>query len=71
MCSKNRTPLGERISRRAASVIYKETLPGVPAGKYVVIQFDASFANKKVSVETVTMMLDNDGKWRLSGYYIR
>jgi ribosomal protein S17E len=36
----------------------------------VVIQFDASFENKKSAIETVTPMLDKDGKWRVAGYYV-
>ena len=47
------------------------SLPGAPDGEYVVLQFDTSFANKKEAVETVTPMLDKDGKWKVSGYYIK
>jgi hypothetical protein len=45
-------------------------LPGAPDGEYVVIQFESSFEKKKSAVETVTPMLEKDGKWRVSGYYI-
>lgn len=27
--------------------------------------------NKKSAIETVTPMMDKDGKWRVSGYYIK
>jgi len=37
----------------------------------VVIQFDSSFEHKQTAVETVTPMLDTDGKWRVSGYFIK
>jgi len=37
----------------------------------VVIQFQTSYENKKSAVETVTPMVDPDGEWRVSGYYIR
>ena len=40
-------------------------------GEYVVIQFETSFENKKAAVETVTPMMDKDGIWRVSGYYIK
>jgi len=43
----------------------------VPDGEYVVIQYDSSFEHKQSAVETVTPMLDKDGKWRVSGYYIK
>ncbi|MCI0409445.1 MAG: DUF4019 domain-containing protein, partial [Acidobacteria bacterium] len=66
-----RNPLGRLVSRKPKSRQYAETLPGAPDGKYVVIQYDASFENKKTAVETVTPMLDGDGKWRVSGYFIK
>ena len=50
---------------------YRTELPGAPDGKYVVIQYRSSFANKENAVETVTPMLDQDGQWRVSGYYLK
>lgn len=66
-----RRPLGKVIRRNVKSKQYMTSLPGAPDGKYVVIQYETSFANKKSAIETVTPMLDNDGKWRVSGYYIK
>lgn len=66
-----RKPLGTRVSRELKSKTYAQSLPGAPDGEYVVIQFNTSFENKKSAVETVTPMLDTDGIWRVSGYYIK
>lgn len=66
-----RKPLGETIYRRLKSAVYKTSLPGAPDGKYFILQFDTSFKNKKTALETVTSMLDKDGKFRISGYYIK
>ena len=66
-----RNPLGKLISRKVKSKMYKTSLPGAPDGEYVVIQFEASFDNKKSAIETVTPMLEKDGNWRVSGYYIK
>ncbi|MEM7223777.1 MAG: DUF4019 domain-containing protein [Pseudomonadota bacterium] len=66
-----RRPLGETRSRELLSTSYWTELPGAPDGHYVLIQFDTSFENKRNSVETITPMLDQDGKWRVSGYYIK
>ena len=66
-----RTPLGKVLSRKVMSRQYTESLPGAPDGKYVVIQYQTSFERKKSAVETVTPMVDPDGTWRVSGYYIR
>jgi hypothetical protein len=46
-------------------------MPGAPDGEYYVIQYDTSFEKKKSAVETITPMVDKEGKWRVSGYYIR
>jgi hypothetical protein len=66
-----RKPLGDLVSRKFKSAQYTKSLPGAPDGEYVVLQFSTSFANKKEAVETVTPMLDKDGKWKVSGYYIK
>ncbi|MFH2138195.1 MAG: DUF4019 domain-containing protein [Candidatus Omnitrophota bacterium] len=66
-----RTPLAEILSRKLETAQYFTTLPGAPDGEYVVIQYETSFKNKKSAMETVTPMLDKDGKWRVSGYYIK
>jgi hypothetical protein len=66
-----RKPLGKVIRRNVKSKQYTSSLPGAPDGEYVVIQYETSFENKKAAIETVTPMLDQDGKWRVSGYYIK
>jgi uncharacterized protein DUF4019 len=66
-----RKPFGDLLSRKLKNAQYATSLPGAPDGEYVVIQYDTSFANKKAAVETVTPMLDKDGKWRVSGYFIK
>jgi len=66
-----RDPLGKMLSRKLKSATYTKTLPGAPDGEYVVIQYESSFEHKQSAVETVTPMLDKDGKWRVSGYYIK
>lgn len=69
--SAARKPLGPLVSRRIKVAQYETTLPGAPDGQYVVILYDTSFAHKKSAIETVTPMLDKDGKWHVAGYYIR
>ena len=66
-----RSAMGDLLSRSAKSAQYTTSLPGAPDGEYVVIQFSTSFTNKKSAIETVTPMKDPDGKWRVSGYYIK
>lgn len=66
-----RGPLGD-IQRRKL-VIDEETtsLPGAPDGRYHVLQFSSTFANKELATETVTLMRGEDGIWRAAGYFIK
>jgi hypothetical protein len=66
-----RMPLGKVISRELKTKVYQTTLPSAPDGQYVVIQFETSFENKKSAIETIIPMFENDGQWRVSGYYIK
>ena len=66
-----RKPLGRMTSRRLKAKNHTTALPGAPDGEYVVVQFETSFENKKSAIETITPMLDKDGQWRVSGYYIK
>ncbi len=66
-----RKPLGRLVSRKPKLAKYETSMPGGPDGQYVVIQYDSSFADKKSAAETVTPMLEKDGHWRVSGYYIK
>lgn len=66
-----RAPFGKLLSRKVKSQQHATSLPGAPDGKYVVIQYETSFQNKKSALETVTPMLGKDGAWRVSGYYVR
>lgn len=66
-----RRPLGDMTNRSLQSAQYTTSLPGAPDGEYVVIQFATSFENKEAAIETVTPMRDEDGQWRVSGYFIK
>jgi hypothetical protein len=76
-----RSPLGRLVSRTLKSREYTEKMPTTRviggkvytwgSGRYVVLQYDAVFANKASAVETVIPMADHDGVWRVSAYSIR
>lgn len=69
--SAARGPFGSLKSRELKSAEFYTTLPGAPDGEYVVLTFNSSFDQKASAVETVTVMLDRDASWRVSGYFIR
>jgi Protein of unknown function (DUF4019) len=66
-----RGPLGRVVSRTFKDAQYTKSLPGAPDGEYVVIHYDTSFEHKQSAVETIVPMLDKDGQWRVSGYFIK
>ncbi len=66
-----RGSLGAVLSRRLKSHAFATTMPGAPDGEYVIIQFETSFENKKIAIETIMPMVDEDGAWRVAGYYIK
>jgi len=66
-----RSPLGAVVNRTLKHAESVTQLPGAPDGDYVVMQFDTQFEKKRAGVETVTPMLDTDGRWRVSGYFVR
>jgi len=66
-----RRPLGKAETREFKEAKFARELPRVPKGEYWVIQFATTFEGPIRTIETVTPMLDKDGKWRVSGYYIK
>ncbi len=68
---KARAPFGPVRQRNLITAAYRTELPGVPPGQYVVMQYEADVTGGRKVVETVTPMMEHDGHWRVSGYYIR
>jgi hypothetical protein len=66
-----RSPLGAVKSRNLESATFTRKLPDASDGEYVVIQYKTDFANKPAKVETVTVTRDEDGSWRVAGYFIK
>lgn len=66
-----RGPLGALKSRSLLGAKYTTEIPNAAKGEYVIMQFRTSFDSKENAVETVTPMLDDEGVWRVSGYFIR
>jgi len=67
----NRAPQGKVLSRKLKSATYAKNPPNAPEGEYVIIQYDTDFEHKPGAVETVVPNLEKDGKWRVSGYFIK
>ncbi len=59
------------VSRQLISEEYTTKMEGAPDGEYVVLKYKTKFEKKEYADEVVVPMLDTDGKWRVSGYYIK
>ncbi len=66
-----RSALRGVVSRELVSAKYQEKMPGAPDGEYVILVYKTTFERKADAQEVVVPMLDKDGKWRVSGYYIK
>ena len=66
-----RKKAGKFVSRTIINKQLVHDLPGAPHGDYVVIQYKTKFATKGDSVETVAASKEKDGKWRVSGYFVK
>jgi len=62
---KMRAPFGAFTERTPSTTIYN------PDNGFVTSSFKSKFANKSDLEETVTTILDSDGKWRVTGYSTR
>ncbi len=62
---------GKAVSRKVESKRRTRYLPTGPAGEYVIIEFESSFEHKSKAAETVTLMRDRDGVWRVANYFIK
>ncbi len=68
--TRSRQPLGSVQTRVPKSAEFAHELPRAPKGDYWVFQFATNFDGTE-AIEVVTPMLDKDGKWHVSGYFIK
>jgi hypothetical protein len=61
-------PFGKNLSRELIAKHYYTSLPELPDGQYIVIKYKSSFENRTSALETINLILENDGKWRVFGY---
>jgi hypothetical protein len=66
-----RAQFGAVKLRTVESATYATSLPGAPAGEYVVIQYLTRLEGDRTAVETVTPQRAKDGSWKVSGYFIK
>ncbi|HDH50620.1 MAG TPA: DUF4019 domain-containing protein [Nitrospirae bacterium] len=62
-----RKPLGKLLKRELQ---HDTKSSEEQVGEYLIFQYEASFENKKLTTEAVSVVRDKDGKWRILGYFI-
>lgn len=62
--------VGAAKNRQLATARYMTQMPNAPKGEYVLMLMQTAFEKHPSALETITMMRDPDGTWRLAGYYI-
>ena len=65
-----RKPMGSIISRKVKSTQFRTMMPQALKGKYLIIDYQSTFSNKRSIVESITQMMGKDGKWRVAGYHL-
>lgn len=63
--------MGYLKERKNKTVKLTNSLPGVPDAEYAVVQFDTAFETKDKAQESLTLLREADGVWRVVGYFIR
>ena len=66
-----RKPYGKLESRHMTKFARTHELPDAPNADYAIVEFDSRFAKGRKATEQVIWMLEPDGVWRVSGYYLR
>ena len=66
-----RGPLGVAGTRTLLTAQYQTDLPNAPKGEYFILQYKTEVAGNEPVVESVVPMLEKDGEWRVSGYFVK
>lgn len=66
-----RAYIGPVVERVSQDISYATSSDNVPPGKYVVMTFISTFQFRERVVETLTLLLGDNGEWRVVGYFLR
>ena len=66
-----RAPLGAMGNRYIATAAQAKSLPKLPDGEYVVLQFYTTFSVRGLAMETIALVKQSDGNWFVADYSIK
>lgn len=58
-------------TRTLVGAQFHATLPNAPPGPYVILSYQTAVEGNRTVIETVVPMRLADGRWRVSGYFVR
>ena len=69
--SELRTFLGPVVERVQNNITYTDDATDVPTGEYVVMTFVSKFELRERVTETITLLLGDDNRWQVVGYFLK
>ncbi|WDP91017.1 MAG: DUF4019 domain-containing protein [Desulfobacter sp.] len=66
-----RGPLGKLVHRKLDFHQLSDTLAGMPDGLYLSLRYMTKFEKKAHALETLTLVKEDDGVFRVIGYFIK
>lgn len=66
-----RKPLGGLKKRTEINMYYAQEMPGRPKGEYIMFQYGTVFEKNKVRIESVVIVKEPGGKWKVADYFIK
>jgi hypothetical protein len=66
-----RARVGQLKNRKQESASISDQAEGAPEGSYMTLSYESSFENNSSVMETVNLVLEEDGRWRVIGYFLK
>lgn len=66
-----RDRVGKLINRKQDSSSISDWATDAPDGQYLTIIYASSFEKKATVIETINLVLEEDNRWRVGGYFIK
>jgi len=66
-----RSSLGDRKERYMATAARTDSLPKLPDGEYIVLQYYTTFSKKGLAMETVSLIQNSPGLWQVANYEVK
>jgi hypothetical protein len=67
---KVRALCGKVLSRKFKGSVFAVNPPGLPPGEHETLQFTIKLARHGQATEIVSMIMQSNGEWRVTGYHI-